>query len=216
MKRITITQRLLLAFIFAFVGLGLASCVKETEDGWDPYYDWQARNEAWFAQIGDSAHREILAAMAAYGEAWYKHTDWRAYKSLLRSEQATGLPQGDSIYVHIRQYGTGTSSPLYNDTTKICFQGWLMPTKYEDVGGTFKMAQEMFTKTFDGAYDPATCMPQEMIVNQTVEGFCTALQYMVPGDVWDVYIPQQQAYGETATGHIPAYSTLLFRIYMIE
>ena len=47
------------------------------------------------------------------------------------------------------------------------------------------------------------------------EGFGTALQYMVPGDDWMVYIPSELAYGSTASSAIPAYSTLLFRIHMV-
>ena len=40
----------------------------------------------------------------------------------------------------------------------------------------------------------------------------TAVQYMVKGDDWMVYIPEQLAYGSTASDAIPAYSTLLYRI----
>ena len=51
-----------------------------------------------------------------------------------------------------------------------------------------------------------------MPVTSTVEGFMTAIQYMVKGDEWDVYIPQQLAYKETESEAVPAYSTLLYRI----
>jgi FKBP-type peptidyl-prolyl cis-trans isomerase FklB len=51
-----------------------------------------------------------------------------------------------------------------------------------------------------------------MPVIGTVEGFMTAIQYMVKGDDWDVYIPQQLAYKETASDAVPAYSTLLYRL----
>ena len=46
-------------------------------------------------------------------------------------------------------------------------------------------------------------------------GFQTALQYMVEGDDWYVYIPQQMAYGSEPSDVIPAYSTLLFRINVV-
>ena len=53
-----------------------------------------------------------------------------------------------------------------------------------------------------------------MSVSGTVEGYCTALQYMVEGDDWLVYIPEKLAYAEKESSVIPAYSTLLFRLKM--
>ena len=63
----------------------------------------------------------------------------------------------------------------------------------------------VFSQTYYGDFDKTTAAPIAMPVTATV-------QYMVKGDDWDVYIPQQLAYKETASDAIPAYSTLLFRI----
>ena len=70
----------------------------------------------------------------------------------------------------------------------------------------------VFSQTYYGDFDPATAAPLAMPVISTVEGFQTALQYMVKGDDWLVYIPHELAYKETASDAIPAYSTLLFHI----
>lgn len=211
MKRIFCIAQLLCCILW------LTSCVKENDGSWDPYYNWQARNAAWYEQIADSARSAIAQAKAQYpnGEDWKAHCQWRMERSLQRSEFVGG-PVTDSICIHIRQMGTDTISPLYTDTVGICFRGWTMQTEYEGPSDTRITSMGMFTQTFTGAYSPQTARPQKMLVSSTVEGFSTALQYMVKGDVWDVYIPQQLAYGDKASSTIPAYSTLLFRIYYVE
>ena len=70
----------------------------------------------------------------------------------------------------------------------------------------------VFSQTYYGDFNETTAAPIAMPVTSTVEGFMTAVQYMVKGDDWLVYIPQQLAYKETASDAIPAYSTLLFRL----
>ena len=137
------------------------------------------------------------------------------YRSLLRSEQVGG-PLEDSVCVHIIKRGTGTKSPLYTDVAEVNFRGWIMTTEYEGPNNSRIVAPAMFTQTFTGEYNEATAIPQSMTVSSTVEGFSTALQYMVAGDIWDVYIPQQLAYGEKSSSAIPAYSTLRFRLYLMK
>lgn len=204
---------------------GMTSCSEIAEKPWDPYYDWKARNAEWFEQIADSARSSIAQAKAQYGESWEEHCDWRMYRSLQRSDslnsnKGTLGTLTDSICVHIRERGTSTESPIFNDTVSLCFRGWLMPTEYEQPSSdgelVLKTYAAKFTETFSGTYNPATAKPQIMLVYNTIEGFSTALQYMVEGDVWDVYIPQQLAYRDDASKAIPAYSTLLFRLYMRE
>ena len=70
----------------------------------------------------------------------------------------------------------------------------------------------VFSQTYYGDFNPATAAPVAMAASALVEGFTTAIQYMVKGDDWSVYIPSELAYGEKASDAIPAYSTLLFRI----
>lgn len=210
----SIAKTLLALLPFAGVTLGVTSCVTETDDEWDPYYNWPIRNLAWYGQVADSARTAIAQAKALYGDAaWEEHCDWRMLRSLQRSESVGG-PVTDSVCVHIRQRGEGTVSPLYTDSVQLCYRGWIMPTQYEGPNGSFVSGYKVFSETYTGDYDPLVAKPIQMVVSQTVEGFSTALQYMVKGDVWDVYIPANQAYGEKASDAIPAYSTLLFRIHL--
>lgn len=40
--------------------------------------------------------------------------------------------------------------------------------------------------------------------------------HMPAGSVWEVYIPQNLAYGEREAGPIKPYSTLIFKIELLE
>ena len=133
------------------------------------------------------------------------------YKTLCRSGEQQG-DLTDTVCVHILGRGTGTVSPAYTDTVGLSFRGWLMNTEYESAAGQTESLMTVFTQTYYGPYDPATAAIQVMTVAGTVEGYSTALQYMVEGDDWLVYIPQKLGYAEKASSVIPAYSTLLFRL----
>ena len=188
------------------------------EEQYDPYHDWQARNEAWFMSVTDSARTAIREAKSQWGDAWESHCDWRQYKTLYQAQDYnTGLCT-DSICVRIVNRGTGTYPPTWSDTVRISFRGWMMPTAYKVYNAenllVDSLMQEVFTQTYYGSFDIATASPQLSAVTPFVQGFSTALQYMVQGDDWLVYVPQQLAYGSNVNGSIPAYSTLLWRIHL--
>ena len=188
----------------------VSACSEDTAD-YDPYYNWKARNAAWFAQAADSARSAIAAAQRAYGSEWEEHCDWRMYKSLRRSPIYQSGNVEDSICVRILHRGDGEVSPISTDSVSITFRGSLMPTT--DADGNRK--ELVFTQTYYGDYDGTTAAPQRAVVNAFSEGFETALQYMVAGDDWLVYIPQELFYGSEKKDVIPAYSAALFRINLV-
>ena len=192
----SLTGRVRGGFLFLFLLLFLISCSSDTED-YDPYYDWQARNEAWFNQIADSARRGA-------------GREWLCFKSALKSPDYQSGLRADSIYVHILKRGTGEVTPAYTDTVRINFRGTLMPTR--DAAGN--PLTTVFTQTYYQGFDPATAAPQKACVASFTAGFATALQHMVEGDDWLVYIPADLFYGKNANGVIPAYSAACFRINM--
>lgn len=196
----------------SFAVVTMVAC-SEHDDTWDPYYDWKARNTEWFQEVADSARTAIQEAKEQYGDDWQAHCSWRMYKSLLKNE--TQGPLTDSICVKIVQRGDGDFSPAYTDSVRLNFRGWTMKTKYTNDEGVLESSMAIFTQTYYGPFNPETAAPQTMSVGGTVEGFSTALQYMVTGDDWYVYIPQNLAYGSKVNADIPAYSTLLFRINMV-
>ena len=84
-----------------------------------------------------------------------------------------------------------------NITTPHTAFSWLMPTPSEQ--GTLQ--ETTFTQTYYGDYNPATAAPQLAAVGGFKDGFSTALQYMVAGDDWMVYIPQELFYGSLVRCH---------------
>ncbi|MBO4549846.1 MAG: FKBP-type peptidyl-prolyl cis-trans isomerase [Bacteroidaceae bacterium] len=157
----------------------------------------------------DEAQASIAAAKAQYpsGNDWEEHCDWRIYKTLLKSQDVQG-PATDYIVCKVNQRGTGDWSAAYTDSVRLYYRGWIMDENYPQS----KTNLTVFSQTYYGDFDQTTAAPIAMPVTATVEGFMTAIQYMVKGDDWDIYVPQQLAYKETASEAIPAYSTLLFRI----
>ena len=51
--------------------------------------------------------------------------------------------------------------------------------------------------------------------NQVIKGFTEALVHMPVGSVWEVYIPQDQAYGERQQGQIKPFSALIFKVELL-
>jgi FKBP-type peptidyl-prolyl cis-trans isomerase FklB len=49
-----------------------------------------------------------------------------------------------------------------------------------------------------------------------IKGWTEALTLMSVGSKWEVYVPQELGYGSRAAGKIPAYSTLIFTVELIE
>lgn len=195
------------------LALGMASC-SETDGTWDPDTNWQARNAAWYEQVSDSARTAIAQAKAQYGEEWEAHCEWRRFKTLQKSADYDTQQATDSVCVHILKRGTreGALMPHYSDTIRASYRLFLMPTQYEGADGALYTQQKVADQTYYGDYDAQVAAPAVLAVASTVEGFSTALQYMVPGDEWLVYIPQQMAYGSKAQTTIPAYSTLQFHL----
>lgn len=207
-----------LIYMIVAVACCLASC-SEKHDVYDPYENWAARNAAWFEDTVQVARLAIAQARAVHGDRWQEHCPWRMFKSVYKTASSTG-PVTDSICVRIINAGTdpdGKGSPAGNDSVRVNFRGWLMPTlNYNGNGSEMSLVQDVFTTTYYGDYDPETASPQLMPLNGLVEGFTTALQYMVEGDDWMVFIPQNLAYGKSSQGSVKAYSTLQYRIHLIR
>jgi FKBP-type peptidyl-prolyl cis-trans isomerase FklB len=58
--------------------------------------------------------------------------------------------------------------------------------------------------------------PAEMYVNRVIKGWTEALTHMPVGSEWEVYIPQDLAYGEREAGQIKPFSALIFKIQLLE
>lgn len=69
-------------------------------------------------------------------------------------------------------------------------------------------------KVFDSSYKRNK--PIELRCNQTIKGWTDALVHMPVGSVWEVYIPQELAYGEREQVDIKPFSVLVFKIELIS
>jgi FKBP-type peptidyl-prolyl cis-trans isomerase FklB len=67
---------------------------------------------------------------------------------------------------------------------------------------------------FDSSYDRG--QPATFPLNGVIAGWTEALQLMSVGSKWRLFIPPELAYGARAQGPIPANSTLIFDVELIE
>lgn len=68
---------------------------------------------------------------------------------------------------------------------------------------------------FDSSYKRN--QPYTVRCNQNIKGFTEALTHMPAGSVWEVYIPQELAYGERQAGAmVKPFSALIFKIELLE
>ena len=67
---------------------------------------------------------------------------------------------------------------------------------------------------FDSSYKRGE--PITLRCNQTIKGWTDAMVNMPAGSIWEVYIPQELAYGEREQGMIKPFSVLKFKIELLE
>lgn len=67
---------------------------------------------------------------------------------------------------------------------------------------------------FDSSYQRGE--PAEFPVNGVIAGWTEALQLMNAGSKWRLYVPSELAYADQAVGAIPAHSTLVFDVELLE
>ena len=188
MKSIRILFTLTLSVLF-----GLTSCEETTEVG--EFDNWQQRN----TQYVDSIAAEARAN--TYG-------DWKIF---LEDRLDASKQWGNECYVYCRviKDGTGKEHPLYTDSVLVNYSGRLIPSATYPDG-------YQFDSSYKGEFNPSFNVPVGMPLSGTVPGFSTAVQHMVDGDVWKVYIPYQLGYGENASASIPACSKLIFDLNLVS
>ena len=99
------------------------------------------------------------------------------------------------VQYKILQQGTG-QIPNITSTVKVDYEGRL-------IDGT----------VFDSSYQRGKSASFK--VTGVIKGWTEVLQLMPVGSIWEVYIPQELAYGDQAQGKIPPYSTLIFKIELL-
>ena len=184
--------RILLSFTLSVL-FGLTSCEENAEVG--EFDNWQQRN----TQFVDS-----IAAVARANT----YDDWKIF--LVEGLDTAKQWSNDYyVYCQVLEEGNGTEHPLFTDSVVVNYSGRLIPSATYPDG--FK-----FDSSYTGELNPSFNVPVGMPLSGTVPGFYTAIQHMVDGDIWKVYIPYVLGYGAEGSSSIPGYSTLVFDINLVS
>lgn len=160
------------------------------------FIDGMAKNYTLFT---DSAARGLVETRAAQYKA-DKESAYRTENEQWLKENATKpdvitLPSG--LQYKVLVMGKGKVVGPDDDVT----------VKYEGkmIDGT----------VFDSSY---TRTPDTNVFkpSQVIKGWTEALTMMPAGSVWELYIPQELAYGSRPAGKIKPYSTLIFKVEVME
>ena len=125
----------------------------------------------------------------------YKQRNIQFLKDLSVEEGIHSLPCG--IYYKILETGEGKVSPTVRSIVSVHYRGTLIDGK-----------------EFDNSYN-RNC-PEAFRLCDVIDGWQIALQQMHAGDKWIIYIPSEMGYGSKTSGPIPAYSTLIFEVELLN
>lgn len=148
-------------------------------------------------QAGQVAQMKMMSIKAKnmeeqYGPLKKKGEAWMAANA--KKPGVKTLPSG--VQYKVVKVGAG-QMPKDTSVVKVNYEGRL-------IDGT----------VFDSSYKNG--QPVTLRANQVIKGWTEALVHMPAGSVWEVYIPQELAYGDREQGQIKPYSPLVFKIELIS
>jgi len=134
-----------------------------------------------------------------------------------------------SIYYKVLQKGDGTDTIRYTSSLTCYYKGWLVADyPYYNIKTGRVFDQRLFDDGTPSSFTLAITYNYDSYYGYTyqtggvINGWKTALQHMVKGDKWEVWIPYQLGYGrdgsKDSNGNllIPGYSTLVFEIEIVS
>lgn len=181
------------------LGCLFASCEETAEV--NEFANWKERNTEFIDSIAK------VAEANADGK-WVKILSFKLNETDINGEAAAHDIE-DYIYCHIETASTDSAHPLFTDTVSVNYRGRLIPTLSYPEG-------KVFDQSYKGTLNPAINVPSKFSVGGVIVGWSTALQHMSKGDIWRVYIPTELGYGSSKQTDIPAYSTLIFDINLVN
>ena len=149
------------------------------------------------ASASNVAQRLIQDIKARELEAQYGENKVAGEKFLADNAKKEGvvtLPSG--VQYKVIKEGTG-AIPADTSLVKVNYEGRLINDSI-----------------FDSSYKRGN--PTTFRANQVIKGWTEALCKMPAGSIWEVYIPQELAYGEREQNIIKPFSALIFKIELLE
>lgn len=136
-----------------------------------------------------------LAGIAAVSEA----SNAEGIEFLKQNAKKEGVVELDSgLQYKVLRKGDGAYHPKVGTSCECHYEGKLLDGS-----------------VFDSSY--ARGSPTSFAPNQVIKGWTEAMQLMVEGDQWELYIPSELAYGESGSPpKIPGGSVLIFKIEIIK
>ena len=130
----------------------------------------------------------VLAGSNAKSEKWLQEN--------AKKDGVITLASG--LQYKVIKTGDGTDSPTADSSCSCHYHGTL-------IDGT----------VFDSSYDRGS--PTSFAPNQVIKGWTEAMQMMVEGDIWELYIPSDIAYGDRGSPpKIQGGDALIFKLEMIK
>ena len=148
-------------------------------------------------QANEIAQAKVKAIKAREAEKQYGDNKAAGEKFLAENAKKEGvkvLPSG--VQYKVIKEGSG-EIPADSSTVVVNYEG-------KTIDG----------KVFDSSYDRKE--PVTFPANRVIKGWTEALVHMPVGSIWEVYIPQELAYGERSTGQLKPFSALIFKIELIS
>eukprot|EP01006_Ploeotia_vitrea_P039907 TRINITY_DN66391_c0_g1_i1.p1 TRINITY_DN66391_c0_g1~~TRINITY_DN66391_c0_g1_i1.p1 ORF type:complete len:169 (+),score=93.86 TRINITY_DN66391_c0_g1_i1:41-508(+) len=144
----------------------------------------------------------LVAALLVSSVAAADYSKYNARKGrefLEEKAKEDGVTKLDSgLLYKVLESGKGTKNPGPTSQVRVHYRGTL-------ING----------KEFDSSYSRNS--PATFGVNQVIRGWTEALQLMKEGDVWELYIPSDLAYGTRgAGGLIGPNATLVFKVELLK
>lgn len=136
----------------------------------------------------------IKAEYLAETYAEYKAENEKFLAENKQKENVLTTPSGLQYKILVEGKG---EVPAEDATVKVHYKGTL-------IDGT----------EFDSSYKRNE--PVSFRVNQVIKGWTEALKMMPVGSKWQLFIPQELAYGARETGKIKPFSTLIFEVELIS
>ena len=185
--------------------------IEGLQDYWnkkEPRLDASSRNEILrtFNIMNAQLDRDNMKAMGERAMKLSRENKMKGQEFLDKNKTSEGVRVFNRSQIQYKVIAEGNGEiPDYDDVVKVHYNGYLIDGH-----------------KFDSSYDRGE--PATFSVNGVIKGWTEVLQKMPVGSKWEVYIPQNLAYGMKGISSdpkkgeyvIPPSSTLIFDIELLE